>query len=122
MANKVIKVQESQVISCSQSECNGTLPKGWITISGESMYPTLSHGDKVVVSPRISIDAVLFGEVYLIIMSSGLSAVRRIVRSGNKRNIRLVPDNTEQKYGDYQDIEKSKVIAIHKVMGLARAL
>ena len=119
---KVIRMQESQVVAYSQSECNSTLPKGWITISGNSMYPTLSHGDKVVVSPQISIDAVLFGDMYLIITSSGLSAVRRIVRSEDERKIRIVPDNKELKYGDYQDIDKSRVIAIHKVIGLARAL
>lgn len=44
-----------------------------------------------------------------------MRTVKWVVRSNDENKIRLVPENKDSKYGDFQDIWKSDIIKVFKV-------
>ena len=87
-----------------------------ITINGDSMSPTINSGDKIIVQ-RVPIpESILYGEIYAVITLNGMRTVRRVIRSSDPDMIRLIPENKDPRYGDYQDIPKNTIKNVFKVI------
>lgn len=93
----------------------------WCNITGSSMEPRINHGDKIAIV-EISISDVLFGKIYGIITNAGMRTVKWIVRSPIEDCYRLVPENKDPKFGDYQDIPISSIYKVFLVEGYSGSL
>lgn len=85
------------------------------------MSPRINSGDKICLKKLDSIDEIIFGEIYAIITKNDLRTIKWIVRSPDEKKIRLVPENKDPRYGDFQDIRKNEIIHVFKVVGSIRA-
>lgn len=92
-----------------------------VNLSGDSMSPRINSGDKVFLQPIERIDDIIFGEIYAIVTVSGMRTVKWVTRSPEKGMIRLIPENKDPRYGDYQDLPKTDIRRIFKVLGAVRA-
>ena len=92
----------------------------WCNITGDSMSPRINSGDKICIQPLNSVDDIIYGEIYAIVTFSNMRTVKWVVRSPENGMIRLVPENKDQRFGDYQDISKRDVLHIFKVIGSIR--
>lgn len=93
----------------------------WCNIVGDSMSPRINSGDKICIQPVNSVEDIIYGEIYAIVTLSDMRTVKWITRSPEKGMIRLVPENKDPRYGDYQDIRKSDIRFIYKVVGALRS-
>lgn len=93
----------------------------WCDIVGDSMSPRINSGDKICIQPVNSVEDIIFGEIYAIITKSGLRTVKWVTRSPEKDTIRLIPENKDPRYGDYQDIAKNDIQFVYKVIGAIRS-
>lgn len=91
----------------------------WCDIVGDSMSPRINSGDKICIR-KIEVEDIIFGEIYAIVTKSDMRTVKWVTRSPEDGMIRLVPENKDPRYGDYQDIEKSDIRHIYKVIGAIR--
>lgn len=92
----------------------------WINITGRSMDPLISHGDKIAVRELRDWDTyLLYGEVYALVTEQYRTV--KIVRKSKLGDdyIRLVPINSEF---DEQDIPKSIIRHVFNVLGTAKKL
>ena len=89
----------------------------WVNVVGKSMEPTIEHGDIIAIR-RVEDwqEDILYGEVYAIVTDE-YRTIKRVRRSDTQDRIRLVPDNREY---DPQDVLKSKVVAVFRVLGVMR--
>ncbi len=93
----------------------------WCNITGDSMSPRINSGDKICLQPLSrGVEDIVFGEIYGIITRSGLRTVKWVVRSDYENSIRLVPENKEPRYGDYQDFRIDDIYKVFKVLGAIR--
>lgn len=92
----------------------------WCDIVGDSMSPRINSGDKICIR-KIEVEDIIFGEIYAIVTKSNMRTVKWVTRSPEKGMIRLVPENKDPRYGDYQDIAKSDILFIYKVIGAIRS-
>lgn len=92
----------------------------WCNLYGKSMEPYVFSGDRIALK-EISVDSVVFGKVYGVITKAKQRTVKWIVRSPKKGCYRLVPENKDPKFGDYQDILISDIFKIFELMGAVRA-
>ena len=93
----------------------------WYNITGDSMSPRINSGDKICLQPlERGVEDIVYGEIYGIITKSGLRTIKWVVRSDVKNSIRLVPENKEPRYGDYQDFRIDDIIKVFKVLGAVR--
>ena len=93
----------------------------WCNIVGDSMSPRINSGDKICIQPVNSVDDIIFGEIYAIVTVNDMRTVKWVSRSPEKGMIRLIPENKDPRYGDYQDISKSDIRHIFKVVGAIRS-
>ena len=93
----------------------------WCNIVGDSMSPRINSGDKICIQPVNSVDDIIFGEIYAIVTVSDMRTVKWVTRSPEKGMIRLIPENKDPRYGDYQDISKKEILHIFKVIGSLRS-
>lgn len=93
----------------------------WCNIVGDSMSPRINSGDKICIQPVNSVDDIIFGEIYAIVTVNDMRTVKWVSRSPEKGMIRLIPENKDPRYGDYQDISKSDIGHIFKVVGAIRS-
>lgn len=91
-----------------------------INASGNSMAPTIISGDKVVMQAIESNKKIVYGEIYALVMMDGTRTIRRIIRATDKENIRLLPDNKEGGYGDFQDVQPCDIKMLFKVLCVIR--
>jgi len=91
----------------------------WCNITGDSMAPRINSGDKICIR-EILMNDIIFGEIYAIVTISNLRTVKWVIRSPEEGMIRLVPENKEPRYGDYQDIKISEIRKVFKVVGAVR--
>lgn len=89
----------------------------WCNLTGDSMYPLIKSGSKICLRhiPE-GVDGIIYGEVYAIVTKSEMRTVKWVSRADDERNIRLIPENKEPKYGDYQDIAKDDILHLFKVV------
>lgn len=93
----------------------------WCNIIGDSMSPRINSGDKICIRPVDNVEDIIFGEIYAIVTNTDMRTVKWVTRSPIEGMIRLVPENKDPRYGDYQDIQKSDIRRIFKVLGAVRA-
>jgi len=93
----------------------------WCNIVGDSMSPRINSGDKICIQPVNSVDDIIYGEIYAIITVNDMRTVKWVTRSPEPGMIRLVPENKDPRYGDYQDIRKTDIFRIFKVIGSLRS-
>lgn len=91
----------------------------WCNIVGDSMAPRINSGDKICIR-RISIEDIIYGEIYAIDTYSDMRTVKWVTRSPEAGMIRLVPENKDPRFGDYQDINIADIRNIFKVLGSIR--
>lgn len=92
----------------------------WINITGRSMDPLISHGDKIAVRELREWDTyLLYGEIYALVTDQYRTV--KIIRKSKLGNdyLRLVPINSEF---DEQDIPKSIVRHVFNVLGTAKKM
>ena len=88
----------------------------WCNLTGESMFPKIISGARICLRHIAGgVDEIVYGKIYAIVTRNSLRAVRWIARADDEEKIRLIPENKDPKYGDYQDIYKSEVVQIFKV-------
>ncbi|WP_052045676.1 S24 family peptidase [Prevotella disiens] len=88
----------------------------WCNLTGDSMSPRIQSGAKICLKHIAEgVSGIIYGEVYALVTRSEMRTVKWVVRADTEDKIRLVPENKEPKYGDYQDILKSDVIQVFKV-------
>ena len=92
-----------------------------VNLTGDSMSPRINSGDRIFMQPIERVEDIIFGEIYAIVTLSGLRTVKWITRSPESDKIRLIPENKDPRYGDYQDLPKSDIRRIFKVLGAVRA-
>ena len=92
----------------------------WCNLFGKSMEPYIFSGDRIAIK-EVPIMDVIFGKVYGVITRGGLRTVKWIVRSPEVGCYRLVPENKDPKFGDYQDVKLEDIFKVFVVMGAVRA-
>lgn len=93
----------------------------WCNITGDSMSPRINSGDKICLQPmNDGVRGILYGEIYGIVTKSGLRTIKWVVRSEDETKIRLVPENKDPRFGDYQDILLEDIYKVFKVLGAVR--
>ena len=93
----------------------------WCNITGDSMSPRINSGDKICIR-EINIEDIIYGEIYALVIGQTeiMRTVKWVIRSPENGKIRLVPENKDPRYGDYQDIDKFDVRKVFKVIGSIR--
>lgn len=93
----------------------------WCNITGDSMSPRINSGDKICIR-EIRIDDIIYGEIYALVIGEyyDMRTVKWVTRSPEPDMVRLIPENKDPRYGDYQDIRKSDIRRIFKVLGAVR--
>lgn len=92
----------------------------WCDIVGDSISPRINSGDKICIR-KIEAEDMIFSEIYAIVTKSDMRTVKWVTRSPEIGILRLVPENKDSRYGDYQDIAKSDILYIYKVIGAIRS-
>ena len=88
----------------------------WCNLTGDSMSPLIKSGSKICLRHiEEGVSGIIFGDVYAIVTKSDMRTVKWVVRANDDAKIRLVPENKDAKYGDYQDVFKSDVRTVFKV-------
>ena len=116
---KIMHDEPKHYISIPMLNRNNTFA---MTASGSSMYPSISNGDVIVMQTMPDIESIIFGEIYAIITLNGMRTIRRITRSDKPLMIRLIPDNKDKIYGDYQDVQKPEIRRLFRVLCAIRIL
>ena len=93
----------------------------WCNITGGSMSPRINSGDKICIR-EIRIEDIIYGEIYALVIGEDydMRTVKWVTRSPEPDMVRLIPENKDPRYGDYQDIRKSDIRRIFKVLGAVR--
>lgn len=94
----------------------------WCNITGDSMSPRINSGDKICIR-EINKEDIIYGEIYALVIGKTeiMRTVKWVTRSPEKGMIRLIPENKDPRYGDYQDIPKEDIRFIYKVVGSIRS-
>ena len=88
----------------------------WCNLIGDSMSPRILSGARICLKHiEEGVGGIIYGAVYAIVTKYDMRTVKWVVRSDDNEKIRLVSENKDPKYGDYQDIDKSSVIQVFKV-------
>ncbi len=90
----------------------------WCNIFGDSMSPRINSGDKICIQSVNNIEDIIYGEIYAIVTKSDLRTVKWVTRSPEEGMIRLIPENKDPRYGDYQDIAKIDIRYVYRVVGV----
>jgi hypothetical protein len=94
----------------------------WCNITGDSMSPRINSGDKICIR-EIRIEDIIYGEIYALVIGEDydMRTVKWVTRSPEDGMIRLVPENKEPRYGDYQDMRIADIRKVFKVLGAVRS-
>lgn len=89
----------------------------WYNITGDSMSPTIKNGSKICLQhiPK-GVDGIIYGQVYAIVTKSKQCTVKWVVGGTDDTKIKLMPENKDPKYGEYQEMDKKEVLHIFKVV------
>ena len=93
----------------------------WVNVTGHSMEPEISHGDMIAIKELQDWNThILFGEMYATITTENRT-IKYVRRSKQSEDfLRLIPVNLEN--FDEQDIPKSIIIKVFKVLGAAKKI
>lgn len=85
----------------------------WCNATGNSMHPTISHGDKIAIKEVQDPKSCLINdEIYAIVTTNELRTIKRIRDNGD--TITLIPDN--KSYTE-QTISKDLLLRVFRVLG-----
>jgi len=85
----------------------------WCNATGNSMYPTIYHGDKIAIKEvRDPQSCLISGEIYAIVTTNELRTIKRVKDNGD--TITLIPDNKD--YPE-QTISKDLLLRVFRVLG-----
>lgn len=85
----------------------------WCNATGNSMHPTISHGDKIAIKEVKDPKTCLINdEIYAIVTSNELRTIKRVRDNGD--TITLIPDN--KSYSE-QTISKDLLMRVFRVLG-----
>lgn len=88
----------------------------WCNLTGDSMSPRIISGARICLKHIVEgVNGIIYGKVYALVTKNNLRTVKWVVRANDENKIRLIPENKDPKYGDYQDIYKSDIIQVFKV-------
>lgn len=88
----------------------------WCNITGDSMSPRIISGARICLKHIAEgVNGIIYGKVYALVTRNDLRTVKWVVRADDEDKVRLVPENKDPKYGDYQDIYKFDIIQVFKV-------
>lgn len=93
----------------------------WVNVSGHSMEPEVAHGDMIAIKELNNWPIhILYGEMYAIVTTENRTV--KYVRKSTKGEdwLRLVPVNVSE-YDD-QDIPKSVIMKVFKVLGCTKRI
>ncbi len=83
-----------------------------ITVAGDSMEPTLSHGDDILVN-RLDGAARVRDGIYVLRMGDALH-VKRMATGPDRRRVKIVSDN--EAYPTWPDVELRKLVIVGRVV------
>lgn len=86
----------------------------WCNITGNSMAQKINHGDIIALQEMHSIEDVLYGEIYAVVLDT-LRTVKILRKSSNPNKLRFIPVNTAEY--DEQEFDKSRIIKLYAVLG-----
>jgi hypothetical protein len=85
----------------------------WCNATGNSMYPTISDGDKIAIKEvRDPQSCLINDEIYAIVTTNDLRTIKRVRDNGD--TITLIPDNKEC---SEQILRKELILKVYKVIG-----
>ena len=88
----------------------------WCNLTGDSMSPRIISGARICLKHIVEgVNGIIYGKIYALVTKNNLRTVKWVVRANDENKIRLIPENKDPKYGDYQDIYKSDIIQVFKV-------
>jgi len=93
----------------------------WVNVSGNSMYPLISHGD-IVALRKIDDwwEKILYGEVYAVV-TEDFRTIKKIRKSSKGSDyLRFVPENVSE--FDEQDVRIDSISIVYKVLGCAKIM
>ncbi len=90
----------------------------WCNASGASMEPEISNGDIIAMRRIEDFSFLPYGDIYAFITSNGMRTIKRLGRSSDPTCYRLIPTNKEY---DEQDIPKSMIQIVYRVLGAMKA-
>ena len=94
----------------------------WCNITGHSMEPEINNGDMIALKEVKEWNNFLtYGEIYAIVTKNGMRTVKIVSRGDDNDSFKLVPINENKKYS-IQDIQKSMIDKVFKVMGCMKRL
>lgn len=80
------------------------------------MSPRIISGARICLKHIVEgVNGIVYGKVYALVTKNNLRTVKWVVRAKDENKIRLIPENKDPKFGDYQDIYKSDIIQVFKV-------
>ena len=92
-----------------------------LQVTGNSMKGIINHGDWIVVKRITNKEAIIYGEVFLIVTKSdNLKTVKYIKEHENSDYLWLIPYNIEQ--FQPQTIRKEEILELYIVSGLFRSM
>lgn len=94
-----------------------------LTAQGDSMSPTIEEGDRILLRPLASPDEITTGDIYLVITSTGIKAVKRIVEADRSDPAIIIDtDNPHYVWRSSRRILKSDILRLYRVTALMRNL
>ena len=91
----------------------------WINHVGESMSPLILAGDRIALEKK-DVSDLTMGKIYGIVTIKRLRSVSWVVRSPKEGCVRLLPENTDPKFGGYQEISLMEISEVYEVVGTLR--
>jgi len=89
----------------------------WINQLGDAMYPLIQSGDKIELEKK---DAPEIGRIFAIATAKGVRVISWVTRSPLEKQIRLIPENRDPKYGEYLDVSLNEIVEAYEVIGVLR--
>ncbi len=93
----------------------------WVNATGRSMSPLIDHGDKIALKQILDwTENILYGETYALV-TEDFRTIKKVRKSAKGDDyLRLIPENIEEY--DEQDIPKSTIRGVFRVMGCAKMM
>jgi transcriptional regulator with XRE-family HTH domain len=82
-----------------------------IDAKGDSMFPTIIHGDHILIEPMEDVKSIKYGRIYVVVAKDGC-VIKRIHSNDNQKKLTLKSDNSI--YEPYE-IDKKDIVSVWTV-------
>jgi SOS-response transcriptional repressors (RecA-mediated autopeptidases) len=89
----------------------------WCNVTGHSMEPQINHGDIVALKEVPSLDDILFGEMYAVVLDCART-IKTLRKADDPDKIRFIPVNKDGY--DEQEFDKKRIKKVFTVLGSIR--